>query len=100
MARQRHHNPHRGSDFAAFLREDGIEAQATALALKTAISAALIKQMKTHKLTVSAVSRRVRTGRAVVQRALDPKNTALTLRTLCRLAAALDCRIRFSIEEG
>ena len=99
MASQRHRNPHHGSDFNDFLHDDGLEAQATALALKVVIAAALTKQMKTRKLTVSALSRSIETSRAVVQRALDPKNTALTLRTLCRLATALDCRIRFAIEE-
>lgn len=98
MARRRHRNPHHGSDFNDFLREDGLEAQATALALKAVISAALTKRMKTHTLTVSALARRIETSRAVVQRALDPANTALTLRTLCRLAAALECRIYLSIE--
>ena len=98
MAQQRHRNPHHGSDFNDFLHEDGLEAQATALALKAVISAALTKRMKMNTLTVSALARRIGTSRAVVQRALDPANTALTLRTLCRLAAALECRICISID--
>ena len=91
--RKRHRNPHHGTDFATFLREDGLEAQVVALALKKTLSVAFSKRMKARKVTVSALARRLRTSRAVIQRALDPTSTALTLRTLCRLAAALDCRV-------
>ena len=90
-------NIHRGSDFADFLREEGIYEEVEAAALKKVISAALAKQMERKGVSVSALAEKLGTSRAALNRVLDEDNTSITLTTLSRTAAALGCRLNLQI---
>lgn len=90
-------NIHRGSDFADFLREEGIYQEVEAAALKKVIAAALAKQMARRGVTVSELAGKPGTSRAALNRVLDEDNASITLHTLSRTAAALGCRVNLEI---
>lgn len=86
-------NPHRGSDFASFLEEDGIFPEVAAAALKRVIAIELQKLLEEEAVSVTELAARMKTSRAAVHRLLDPERPALTMNSLGRAAAALDRRI-------
>ena len=90
-------NPHIGSDFDDFLREEGIYEEVEAGALKKVIAAALSKQMKRRRISVSKLAHELGTSRAAVGRILDRDNTSITLNTISRTASALGCRVKLEI---
>ena len=93
----RRKNPHHGSDLEDFLHEEGIFDEVQAMALKKVIAAALAKQMKRRRVTVSRLSSVLGTSRAALCRVLDEENTSITLNTLSRTASALGCRVKLDI---
>jgi len=90
-------NPHIGSDFDEFLRKEGIFEEVEAAALKKVIAAALERQMKRRRITVSKLASELGTSRAAIDRILDKDNTSITLNTISRTASALGCRVRLEI---
>ncbi len=90
-------NPHIGSDFDDFLREEGIYEEVEAGALKKVIAAALCKQMKRRRISVSKLAHELGTSRAAIGRILDRDNTSITLNTISRTASALGCRVKLEI---
>ena len=90
-------NPHIGSDFDDFLREEGIYEEVEAVALKKVIAAALSKQMKRRRISVSKLAHELGTSRAAIGRILDRDNTSITLNTISRTASALGCRVKLEI---
>jgi DNA-binding Xre family transcriptional regulator len=90
-------NPHIGSNFDEFLREQGIYEAVESAALKKVITAALTRQMKRRGISVSALATSLGTSRAAVNRVLDGNNTSITLNTIARTAAALGCKVKLEI---
>jgi DNA-binding Xre family transcriptional regulator len=91
-------NPHIGSNFDDFLREESIFEEVEAAALKKVIATALARQMKRRKISVSRLAAVLGTSRAAVNRVLDDRNTSITLTTLSRAASALGCKVKLEIE--
>lgn len=87
-------NRHIGSDFDEFLREEGLLADAEAVAIKRVLAHQLAAMMKKQRITKSELARRMRTSRSALDRLLDPKNSSVTLQTLERAAQALGKRLR------
>jgi antitoxin HicB len=90
-------NPHVGSNFDDFLREEGIYEEVEAAALKKVIAMALTRQMKRRHVSVSKLAGVLGTSRAAISRVLDEHNTSITLTTLSRTATALGCKVRMEI---
>ena len=90
-------NSHIGSDFDNFLREERIYEEVEAASLKKVIAAALEKQMKRRRISVSKLANELGTSRAAIDRILDRDNTSITLNTISRTASALGCRIKLEI---
>ena len=90
-------NPHIGSDFDDFLREEGIYEEVEAGALKKVIAAALSKQMKRRRISVSKLAHELGASRAAIGRIVDRDNTSITLNTISRTASALGCRVKLEI---
>ena len=90
-------NPHIGSNFDDFLREEGIYEEVEAAALKKVIASALTRQMKRRNVTVSKLAEALGTSRAAINRVLDQENASITLNTLSRTAAALGCKVKLEI---
>ena len=86
-----------GSIFDDFLAEEGLLEEANATAAKRVIAWQLAEAMKQAGITKTEMAARMHTSRAAVNRVLDENDTALTLDTLSKAAAALGCRLRFEL---
>ena len=82
-------NPHIGSDFDDFLKEQGIREEVVAAAIKRVISWQLLEAMNAKRITKTEMAARMHTSRAVVNRLLDEDDTSVTLATLARASMAL-----------
>ena len=87
-------NRHIGSSFDDFLSEEGLLADAEAVAIKRVLAYQLAAMMKEQRITKSELARRMRTSRSALDRLLDPQNASVTLQTLERAAQALGKRLR------
>jgi len=90
-------NKHIGSNFDDFLEEEGLLAEAEAVAIKRVIAFQVEQMMKEQHLSKTEMSRRMKTSRAALDRLLDPANQAVTLQTLDRAAHALGKRLQISL---
>ena len=90
-------NPHRGSSLNEFLEEEAILEDATAKAVKKAPARQLTKAMKEQRVTKAALARKMNTGRAQLDRLLDPENQSVTLKTLARVAEILGMRLQIDL---
>ena len=82
-------NPHRGSSFDDFLKEDGIFEEVEARALKRALAEQLDDAMQAGKLTKVSMAARMSTSRSQLDRVLDPANLSVQLDTLIKAANAV-----------
>jgi DNA-binding Xre family transcriptional regulator len=89
MTTKKQRNPHHGSSFESFLKEEGIYEEVTAAAQAEVIAWQLAEAMKEREMSKRALARQMGTSRATVDRLLDPANRSLTINTLARAAAAL-----------
>ena len=90
-------NSHIGSDFDAFLQEEGILADVEATAWKRVIAFQIAQEMAHHKLTKSEMAAKMQTSRAAVGRLLDPNNPSITLQTLEKAALAVGKRLKVEL---
>jgi antitoxin HicB len=90
-------NKHVGSSFDDFLKEEKLDAGATAVALKRVIAWQIEEARKARRLTKAVMAARMGTSRAQLDRVLDASNTALTIDTLSRAATAVGKRIKFEL---
>lgn len=90
-------NPHIGSSFDDFLREDGIYENVQTTAIKRVLASQLELAMKARKLTKLEMARRMRTSRVQLDRLLDPDNDSVTLATLRRAAAVVGREVRLEL---
>ena len=89
MAKSPTANPHRGSNFDDFLKEEGIFEEVQARALKRALAEQLDDAMQTSKLTKLRMAQRMATSRSQLDRVLDPTNLSIQLDTLIKAANAV-----------
>jgi predicted XRE-type DNA-binding protein len=87
-------NKHIGSSFDDFLEEEGLLAEAEAVAIKRVIAYQVDQLMKAQKLSKVAMARKMNTSRSALDRLLDPHNTSITLQTLESAAHAIGKRLR------
>lgn len=90
-------NKHIGSDFDAFLAEQGDLEEATAVAVKRLIAWQIEQAMQATGVNKSTLAKRMHTSRTVVDRMLDATDTGLTLETMTRAATALGFRIKVDL---
>jgi antitoxin HicB len=90
-------NPHAGSDFDDFLKEEGIFDEVEARASKRALALSVQDLMAKKKLTKTSMAVRMSTSRAAVNRLLDDTNTSVTLGTLNKAAKALGKKVRIEL---
>jgi plasmid maintenance system antidote protein VapI len=96
MARKKT-NPHVGTNFEDFLREDGRLEGATALAVKRVLAWELQKAMKQQGVSKAELARRMKTSRAVIHRLLDENDPSVTLATITRAATVLGRSVRLKL---
>ena len=90
-------NPHIGSDFDAFLAEEGILSEVEIAAAKRVIAFQLKQAMAQEQLSKSALADKMHTSRTAVDRLLDPDNLSVTLQTLGRAAQAFGKRLHIEL---
>ena len=86
-----------GSSFDDFLEEEGVLAEAEAIAVKRVLAFQLKELMKAQKLNKTQLAKRMNTSRSALERLLDPDNPSVTLLTLERAARALGKNIKIEI---
>ena len=92
-------NPHMGSSFDDFLKEDGIFEEVQARALKRALSEQLDDAMQTSKLTKVVMAQRMATSRSQLDRVLDPANLSIQLDTLIKAAHAVGKTVEIRLKQ-
>ena len=95
MTQPRH--PQLGGLFEDWLKEEGIHEEVTTAAIKRVLAWQLEQAMKEHKLTKTAMARRMETSRPQLDRLLDPDNGNVTLDTLAKAAAAVGRKVRLEL---
>ncbi len=90
-------NKHKGSDFDAFLREEGLAAEAEAVAVKRVLAHQFEMAMKRRHLSKISMAKRMETSRSALDRLLDPENSSVTLQTMERAACVLGKKLRISL---
>lgn len=86
MARR---NPHAGSDFDDFLREEGILEEVQAKAIKRVLAEQIRKGMAAANISKVRMAQLMATSRSQLDRVLDPENVAVQLDTLLKAAHAV-----------
>jgi len=100
MAKATKANPHSGSDFDDFLKEDGIYEEVQARALKRALAEQLDEAMQSGKLSKVNMAQRMATSRSQLDRVLDPTNLSIQLDTLIKAASAVGRTVEIRLKRN
>jgi antitoxin HicB len=87
-------NTHIGSNFDDFLIDEGLLAQAEAVAVKRVVAFYIEADMKRAKLSKVEMAKMMQTSRSSPDRLLDPENASISLLTLERAAVALGRKVK------
>jgi AraC-like DNA-binding protein len=90
-------NPHRGSDFDDFLKEEGIFEEVSANAAMRVIVEQIRAEMVRRKITEAELARRMETSRSQVHRLLSSEQKSATVETLARAAGAVGKRLNVKL---
>lgn len=82
-------NPHTGSNFDDFLKQENLFEEVHAKALKRALAEQIGDGMESANLTKMAMAERMATSRSQLDRVLDPDNISIQLDTLIKAARAV-----------
>jgi antitoxin HicB len=90
-------NPHIGSTFDNWLKEEGLEGDANNHAIKRVLAWQIEEAMKAQGISKVEMARRMGTSRAHLDRLLDPDNDKVQLDTVQRAAAAVGRKLRLEL---
>ena len=90
-------NPHTGSTFDDFLKDDGLLEECTALAVKRVLARQINQEMEKQCLSKTAMAERMHTSRSQLDRLLDPENTGVSLEMMHRAASIVGRRLEISL---
>lgn len=90
-------NPHTGSSFDEFLKEDGLLETCTALAVKRVLARQIQQAMDKQGLSKTAMAERMQTSRSQLNRLLDPEHTGISLEMMHRAASIVGRRLDISL---
>lgn len=93
-------NPHIGSDFEDFLRDEGILESVTTTAVKRTIALQFEQEMRRQRIRKSEMARRLETSPSQLSRLLDPDNDRVQLSTLQKAAAVLGKRLTLELVDA
>lgn len=96
-ADQAKNNPHVGSSFEDFLRNEGTRNAAHAHTIKRVLPWQIAKAMEAQGSTKSERAKRINTRRAMLDRLLNPDNDKVQLDTPQRAALALGRTLRLEL---
>jgi hypothetical protein len=90
-------NPHIGSSFTDFLKEEALYEDVTAHAIKRVLAWQIEQAMKSQGITKVEMAKRMKTSRAQLDRLLDPNNDKVQLDTVQRAAVAVGRRLHMEL---
>jgi antitoxin HicB len=90
-------NPHIGSFFSDFLKEEGIYEEVTTHAIKRVLAWQIIQAMKEQGISKVEMAKRMKTSRAQLDRLLDPNNDKVQLDTVQRAAVAVGRKLHMEL---
>jgi hypothetical protein len=90
-------NPHIGTSFSDFLKEEGIYEEVTAHAIKRVLAWQIERAMKDQGITKVEMAKRMKTSRAQLDRLLDPNNDKVQLDTVQRAAVAVGRKLHMEL---
>jgi predicted XRE-type DNA-binding protein len=93
-------NPHRGSDFEDFLKNEDWHDEVNTRAVKKQLAIQLARALEETGLTKTELAARMRTSRAAAARLMDPENHALNLATMSKAAQVLGKRLDIQLVEN
>ena len=88
---------HSGSTFDNLLEEEGILAEAEAVALKRVIAWQIERAMAARGITKNAMAKRLSTSRTQIDRLLNPAHVGISIETITRAANAVGKRVTFQV---
>jgi DNA-binding Xre family transcriptional regulator len=86
-----------GQPFDDFLKQEGMQEEVHAAAIKRVIAWQLTEAMKARHISKSEMARRMSTSRSQLNRLLDPNVEAVELQTLVRAAHVLGRNLRVEL---
>ena len=90
-------NPHIGSSFEDFLRDEGLLEEVNEVAARRVIAWQVKRQMEANNLSKAELARRMETSRSQVDRILEGEDPGIRLDTLERAAKAVGCELRVEL---
>lgn len=93
-------NPHHGSNFDDFLKEEGIFEEVQAKALKRALAEQIEDSMLAAKISKVKMAALMSTSRSQLDRVLDPDNISVQLDTLMKAARAVGKTVEIKIKNA
>jgi len=90
-------NPHIGSAFSDFLKEEGIYEEVTTHAIKRVLAWQIVQAMEKEGITKVEMAKRMKTSRAQLDRLLDPNNDKVQLDTVQRAAVAVGRQLHMEL---
>lgn len=90
-------NPHFGSSFDDWLKEQGIYEEVTTHAIKRVLAWQIEQAMKAEGISKVEMARRMHTSRTQLDRLLDPDNDKVQLDTVQRAAAAIGRTLKLEL---
>lgn len=86
-----------GSSFNDFLKDEGMDQEASAVAIKRVLAWQLEKAMAKEGVTKNEMAKRMRTSRSQLERILDPDNDKIQLDTVFKAARVLGRELRLEL---
>jgi len=86
-----------GQTFDDFLKQEGMQEEVHAAAIKRVIAWQLAEAMKARQISKSEMARRMCTSRSQLNRLLDPNVEAIELQTLVRAAHVLGRNLKVEL---
>ena len=90
-------NPHIGSSFDDFLKDEGVYEETTAQSIKRALAWQIQEAMTSKGMTKTEMAALMETSRSQLDRILDPDNVKLQLDTLYKAATVLGREVRVEL---
>lgn len=90
-------NPHVGSSFEDYLREQGTLEETTASAIKSVLAWQLEQAMAEESMSKVQMAKAMNTSRSQLDRILDPENDKIQLDTLIAAAKAVGRELRIEL---
>ena len=90
-------NPHAGSDFDDFLKNEGMFGEVQVRALKRALSEQIEESMKAANISKVKMAEMMATSRSQLDHVIDPDNISVQLDTLMKAARAVGKSVEIKI---